>query len=306
MQRQYKDKISEFKDWDNKSNSKDYLIYPENIGEYLSIDETALTNGELYTIVTNKEARGKRGSLVAMIKGTKAQVVIAHLKKIPVHLRNKVKEVTLDMATPMINICKYSFSKAEQVTDRFHVQQLANEAVQQIRIKYRWEALDLENDQMEEARKSRKPYKASILANGDTLKQLLVRSRYLLFKHHSKWTEKQKIRAEILFQKYPEIQQAYQLSMRLFSIYQNTKEKGIAFTKLARWYDQIEKIGFKSFNTVKRTIQQHYQSILNYFVNRSTNASAESFNSKIKGFRSQFRGVRDIQFFLFRIEKLFA
>ena len=55
-----------------------------------------------------------------------------------------------------------------------------------------------------------------------------------------------------------------------------------------------------------KTIQQHYQSILNYFDNRSTNASAESFNSKIKAFRSQFRGVRDVNFFLFRLQKLFA
>ncbi|NRA13296.1 MAG: transposase, partial [Crocinitomicaceae bacterium] len=34
--------------------------------------------------------------------------------------------------------------------------------------------------------------------------------------------------------------------------------------------------------------------------------SAESFNAKIKAFRSQFRGVRNIDFFLFRIEKLFS
>tara|TARA_B110000238_G_C16048832_1_gene405159 strand:- start:94 stop:228 length:135 start_codon:yes stop_codon:yes gene_type:complete len=44
------------------------LLFSENIGEYLSIDETAFTNGELYTIVTNKAAKGKKGALVAMVK----------------------------------------------------------------------------------------------------------------------------------------------------------------------------------------------------------------------------------------------
>jgi hypothetical protein len=39
----------------------------------------------------------------------------------------------------------------------------------------------------------------------------------------------------------------------------------------------------------------HYQTILNYFDNRSTNASAESFNAN-KAFRSQFRGVRNMNF----------
>jgi transposase len=42
----------------------------------------------------------------------------------------------------------------------------------------------------------------------------------------------------------------------------------------------------------------YYQNILNYFDNRSTNASAESFNAKIKAFRAQFRGVKNVEFFL--------
>ena len=50
----------------------------------------------------------------------------------------------------------------------------------------------------------------------------------------------------------------------------------------------------------------NYQSILNYFDNRSTNASSESFNAKVKAFRAQFRGVRDIPFFIFRLAKIFA
>ena len=41
-------------------------------------------------------------------------------------------------------------------------------------------------------------------------------------------------------------------------------------------------------------------------LNRSTNAGAESFNAKVKAFRSQFRGVTDIPFFLFRLSKLCA
>ncbi|MCM4173643.1 transposase [Arenibacter sp. TNZ] len=54
------------------------------------------------------------------------------------------------------------------------------------------------------------------------------------------------------------------------------------------------------------TISLNYRSILNYFINRSTNASAESFNAKIKVFRAQFRGVRNTEFFLFRLTQLFA
>ncbi|HJD74713.1 transposase, partial [Bacteroides reticulotermitis] len=37
-----------------------------------------------------------------------------------------------------------------------------------------------------------------------------------------------------------------------------------------------------------------------------TNAASESFNAKIKQFRAQLRGVRDINFFLFRLSKIYA
>lgn len=77
-------------------------------------------------------------------------------------------------------------------------------------------------------------------------------------------------------------------------------------TKLARWYDRVYKMKLKRFNTVLQTLMNNYQTILNYFYNRSTNASAESFNAKDKAFRSQFRGVRDIPLFIFRLAKIFA
>ena len=57
---------------------------------------------------------------------------------------------------------------------------------------------------------------------------------------------------------------------------------------------------------VMRTIYMHYEKILNFFDKRSTNAASESFNAKIKAFRAQFRGVKDKDFFLFRLAKLYA
>ena len=54
------------------------------------------------------------------------------------------------------------------------------------------------------------------------------------------------------------------------------------------------------------TLYEHYDEVLNFFVNRATNAFAESFNAKIKAFRAALRGVTDIKFFLFRLTKLYA
>ena len=241
-----------------------------------------------------------------MVAGTKAETVIAVIEKIPIKQRNLVKEITLDMAGNMGLIAKKCFSNATRVTDRFHVQKLATEALQEIRIKYRWQAIDLENEAMEIAKKTNVGFQSKTLPNGDTLKQLLARSRYFLYKNKSKWTKNQSERAVLLFELYPDIQKAYGLTQELRGIFENTTDKVIGFTKLAKWHEKVSQSGFKSFNTISRTITNHYQTILNYFDNRSTNASAESFNAKIKAFRTQFRGVRNVAFFLFRLTKIYA
>ncbi len=276
------------------------------MGKYLSLDETSLSNGELYTILTNKAAKGKKGSIVAIVKGTKADDVIKVLKKISVERRNMVKEVTVDMAGSMNLIAKKCFPKTEIVTDRFHVQKLASEAVQEERIRLRWEIIEEENKAIEEARKNEKAYKPEFLGNGDTQRQLLARGRYLLFKPKTKWTARQMERAEILFDLYPTIEKAYNLSQELSYVFRNNTNKDVARLKLAHWYNKVENSEFKSFNTIARSVQMHYETILNYFNNRSTNASAESFNAKIKEFRASFRGVRDVKFFLYRLTKLYA
>lgn len=298
--------MSNFHSWDQLKHSQDWILFEKNVGPRLSIDETCLSNSELYTVVTNKDAKGRKGALVAMIKGTNSEYVKSILEKIPQSKRNRVKEITLDMAPTMERISRLSFPKAILITDRFHVQKLAYDAVQEVRIKYRWEALEQENQEIDLAKEMKKRYVPEVLENGDTLKQLLARSRYLLFKSKSKWTPSQIHRAEILFRKYPRLEQAYHLAMQLGQIYSNTKSKGIAFTKLAQWYDRVEKAEFKSFNTIAKSIREHYTTILNYFDNRSTNASAESFNAKIKAFRTSFRGVKNVNFFLFRLSNIYA
>lgn len=303
---QYKMHLSDYSKWEQINHADQWILFPDNIGSYISIDETSLSNGELYTIVTNKKAKGQKGSLVAMVNGTCSDKVIEVLNKIPLSKRRSVKEVTLDMANSMNKIVNCCFSKATKVIDRFHVQKLAYDALQEIRIKHRWDAIDNETEALREARYNQTRFEPIILPNGDTVKQLLARSRYLLFKSAEKWTEKQKERARILFAQYPDIKEAYSLTHSLRMIFSHNNDKKVAYTKLAHWYNRAENSGFKSFRSIMNTIHEHYVGILNYFDNRSTNASAESFNAKLKAFRSSLRGVNDIKFFLYRVSKIWG
>jgi len=101
LQAQYYVHLSDYQDWDQLGHSEEWLLFPENIGSQLSMDETSLSRGELYTIVTNKAAKGKKGALVAMIKGTVSRDVIEVLTRLPEEARSKVEEITIDLAPTM-------------------------------------------------------------------------------------------------------------------------------------------------------------------------------------------------------------
>lgn len=182
--------------------------------------------------------------------------------------------------------------------DRFHIQKLACDAVQEIRIGHRWEAIQEETEARQEAKGLKKKYVSPTFENGDTRKELLARSRYLLFKSAEKWTESQKRRAAILFREYPDIKRAYSLSHSLRMIFNKRSIKAGARTNLAKWYQEVEQSGFDSFNTIAATLYDRSEEILDFCIHRASNAAAESFNAKIKQFRAQLRGVIDIPFFL--------
>lgn len=281
------------------------MVYPDNLTESIAIDELTLSKGELYTYITSKNRQQRNGTLIASIKGTKAEDIIRWGMQIPEEKRLIVKEISLDMAANMKLAAQTLFPNARLVTDRFHVVRLVLEAVQQMRIAFRKEAIDEENKEISKCRRRKKPYIPERYKNGDTKKELLARSRYLLYRFPTKATKLQKERAKILFQHFPKLRIAYRLAVQFRKIYESTNKQK-AKSRFKQWLIQLKYSGLEEFNSVARSIVNHQETILNFFINRSTNAFAESFNAKIKLYRANLRGVSKPTFFLFRLEKLFA
>lgn len=306
LQRHYKKQVSGYKQWEQLSHAQEYLLYPENLSDKLSIDEVSLSKGELYTFITNKNTgQRNRKSVVAVINGTETKTIQAVLERLSLEKRRQVKEVSMDMARNMGLAVEKCFPNAKKVTDRFHVVRLVMDAMQHLRVSYRWEAIEQENTAIKQAREKGERHLPEILSNGDTLKELLARSRYLLYKYEDDWTPNQSKRADILFKRYPLLKTAYEFTISFRNIYKNTsKEK--ALIQFNEWKIKVVNSRIDKFNIVVNSLEYHLDNILNFFDNRSTNANAESFNSKIKGFRANLRGVTDVKFFLFRLQKLFA
>ena len=294
--RHYKSYLSGY----DEEEAPEELFHPENMGTRLAIDETSLVRGELFSILTNKDT----GKLIALIEGTKASEIVAKLMaRLPVEKRMAVKEVTLDMDTGFEWVTNQCFLNAEKVVDRFHVQKLVMECVQALRITERQKILTARREarKAKQAMPTEHPYE-----NGDTPRELLARSRYLLFKPVHSWTEKQKERATILFHEHPDIRAAYELSQQLKTLYDKSMSRDTAAILLRQWCQSCDRSVIPEMEDAAASILRHEGRILNFWSNRATNAFAESFNAKIKHFRGMLRGIRDLKFFLFRCEGYFC
>ena len=318
LRKQYKDVISGYRKWEQLEHAQEYVLFPENIGADLSLDETCLSNGEVYTLLTNKAAHGRKGTLVAMVRGVATDVVSGVLRKLPPAIRRAVRTVTTDLSSAMMLTARRVFPAATLINDRFHVQQLMSEAVDRMRVRLRWQVLEEENKAIREHRARRRAAKSRAereaigqweprrMANGETMPQVMARGRHIILKHESKWNVQQKERAEVLFERFPKLKEAYGLSMRLTEMFNRKSTPAQARLNLARWYNEVEAFGENEFARVLETFENHNDAIINYFEERLTNASAESFNAKVKAFRAQFRGVGDIKFFMFRLATQYA
>lgn len=108
-----------------------------------------------------------------------------------------------------------------------------------------------------------------------------------------------------MLREYPEIEKAFSLSHSLRMIFAKRCSKEERQKSLKKWYKEVGEYGNKAFYDIATAVFDKEDEILNYFINRSTNAT-ESLNAKIKQFRAQLRGIIDRKFFLFRLTRIYA
>jgi transposase len=232
-ERHYREQLSDYYRREQLSHAREWLLFPQNTGSRLSIDETSLGDGELYTVVTGKAAKGGKGAVAAVVAGTAPEQVIEVPERLPEELLDAVEEVIPDMADSIRKTVRRCFPKALRVIDRFHVRKSAHGALQEMRITRRRDAISQETEAGEQAKLADEKQIPQQLENGDSRRQLLAGSRYLLFKSSDKWTEKQKQRAKLLFELYPDIKKGYSLTHSLRMLFSKNTIKDAARVSLA-------------------------------------------------------------------------
>ena len=334
LERIYKNHLSGYADDKHKDLYIKWAINVENMGIRLGIDETKIGRN-VYTILINKDAHGHAGTIIAYCISTQIKTVSEILLKIPKELRDNVVEVTMDFSDSMRGIVKTCFPQARITLDCFHMMKMICDAVEERRLRCKRKAIKELNKLRAAFRKKlkklserrskykkahpkkykgrkrgRKPTRAfrpPKMSNGEILLDVMLRSRTQLMESGDKWNDNQKKRYNVIKEKYPEIAKDYELLCSIRSIFRNRKlDPETARVKLHEWYDKVTKCTSREMKAARNLIKTREEDILNYFIERSSNALSESLNSRIKRFLAQSNGTKDTAFFMYRVFKIFG
>lgn len=109
--------------------------------------------------------------------------------------------------------------------------------------------------------------------------------------------------------KFPLPKSAYNISQQLRLRYHKSnigKNTGILPAELRRWKEKVKQVNIKEFLHVARMIENHQTGIIRYFEKGLTNAKAENLNGKIQRFIANNFGIRNRDFFLYRMKVYFS
>jgi len=280
------------------------ILEEKNLGAQMAVDEKTI-NGVCYTILSNR----KTSKIALMASTLKVKDLMKLMQKFDIEKRMQVKSLSRDMASNYDWLGRQAFMNAYQVVDKFHVIKNIIEQLQAIRIRYRQQELALRR----EAVQNKQRYSETIFPNGDTVLQLLARSRGLLFLPPSLWSEHQKQRAKILFERYPKIKTAYYLILHIRrwftppkgkTTYRITREKKME--KLKALLKEFLQSGIEEMKNVAYLIKRNIGQIINYFIAKETNAKAEALNQNLQRFINVNYGARNSDFFLYRVKIHFS
>jgi len=240
----------------------------------LNIDEIALEKGHgNFVLVLNAP---EEGYVLEVLPDRERKTLETWLDGLLPEVKKAIKVVNLDMWEPYTLAVKAKISHARIVVDRFHVMKNLNHCLTLARC-------DIQRTASNE------------------VKQQLKGSRWVLVKNQKDLNEKQRAKLESLYQASPELKLCHQLKEQFRTIFETTTDRERARAALTRWMKQVENLSVTALQSFLVTLKNWFELILNYFVERWTNAFAEGVNNKIKLIKRRAFGFTNFDHFRLRI-----
>ncbi len=220
--------------------------------------------------------------IIAVLKGREKATVKAFLTLIPKNLKKTIEAVCTDMYDGFINAAKEALgSEIPIIADRYHVSKL-----------YRKCLVSLRKKELKKLKKSMAPEEYKRLEPAISL--LCRRKEYAI-------SEAEEEQLEPLFKAAPKIKEAYNLCLKLTTIYNKHSTSEEALESINSWIESVESSKLTSFKSFIQTLKKYKNEICNYFINRNTSGFVEGFNNKVKVLKRRCYGIFNLKHLFQRI-----
>lgn len=240
----------------------------------MNIDEIALEKGHGNFVLVLSAP--EEGCVLEVLPDRERKTLEKWLDELALEVKKAIKVVNLDMWEPYTLAVKAKLPQARIVVDRFHVMKNLNHCLTMARREIQRNA-------------------------SDEVKEQLKGSRWVLVKNQKDLNEKQRAKLESLYQASPELKVCHQLKEQFHAIFESTVDRTQARVALRHWIKQVEKQSLTALQSFLVTLKNWFELILNYFIERWTNAFAEGVNNKIKLIKRRAFGFTNFDHFRLRI-----
>lgn len=240
----------------------------------LNIDEIALEKGHGNFVLVLSAP--EEGYVLEVLPDRERKTLENWLDGLAPEVKKAIRVVNLDMWEPYTLAVKAKLRHARIVVDRFHVMKNLNHCLTVARREIQRNA-------------------------SDEVKEQLKGSRWVLVKNQKDLNEKQRAKLERLYQASPELKICHQLKEQFRTIFETVTDREQARVALRRWMKQVEKQSVTALQSFLVTLKNWFDLILNYFLERWTNAFAEGVNNKIQLIKRRAFGFTNFDHFRLRI-----
>jgi len=249
--------------------------------DVLGLDEIARKKGHRdFVVIVTARLADNHVALLGILPDREKATVVKFLRSIPEPLRKTIHTVCSDMYPGYINAVKEELKTAMVVVDRFHVAEQYRANVDTLRKQ------ELKRLKQELAESDYKQLKGCLWAFRKNKADLTPDEQELLTR---------------LFAHSPQLELAYTFREELTTLFESALSKSEAQVKIQDWQERVRQSGLTCYDGFLTTLQNWWEEITNYFVNRANSGFVEGLNNKLKVLKRRCYGLLNLGHFFQRI-----
>jgi transposase len=286
------------------------MLPPVNYDNLINIgvDEISFKKGRKYITIIYDLSDGK-AKPIDYSEGNNRDSLEAFFRKLTEQQKSSIKTVNTDMAKAYIAAIQRQLPKADIIIDKYHLENLLNQAIDSLRKTIIGEMASKTNKQIMKTGGLRMPEKEIEKIQeqiGVLTRKERSKTRWVLLKRQTNHSEDQAGLLAKLEELNSPLYKAYLLKEQFYEIYQSGGNVYQSVQRIKNWVEEVKQTKLRALIDFCKTVDSNIDYVSNYFKYGRTSGAIEGVNNKIKVIKRMAYGYRDQEYFFRKIRSKYS